>query len=505
MYGLYNTIKQKLNNYKQFPYQTNSKYKTKFELIRLSAVVCGIEFCYAAETAFVSPILLTIGMPVIFMTFSWCLSPLIGFFLVPALGSLSDKCKTCMGRRRPFILLYSIGILTGLLLVSNGKIIGKFLGDNYTNSYFANVTHNQTNNTLEKIVYSNQQLSDHKYGATLTVLGVLLLDLDCDACQSPSRAYLLDVTDPDQHSAGLTMFTVMAGIGGSLGYFMGGIPWEKTFLTSFLGDHVHILFTTVWIIYIVCMFVTLTASPEPDDIVPCLPLSNSRQFLVSYTSSTCLSNDDLMSSETYDNYYRRLKRQNSFKTNDDVISTISTGRIKVSYTDYLCSIIYMPSSLRWLCLTNFFCWMALVSYSLYFTDFVGQAVFGIKRVYIASQLIYSVGMLLMGILRHRIAVILLSGVAGVLYSTLFTIPYLLISKYHNSDVFEKLNKHSNTQVRGIGTDVAIVSSMVFLAQLFLSSTMGTLIHLAGSTVIVTVVAALLSTCGALSATRVLYL
>ena len=58
---------------------------------------------------------------------------------------------------------------------------------------------------------------------------------------------------------------------------------------------------------------------------------------------------------------------------------------------------------------------------------------GIKRVYIGSQLIYASGMLLMGFLRHRFAVIILSAVAGVLYSTLFTIPYLLISKYYTSN------------------------------------------------------------------------
>ena len=47
-----------------------------------------------------------------------------------------------------------------------------------------------------------------------------------------------------------------------------------------------------------------------------------------------------------------------------------------SLKQYLWSIIYMPASLRWLCLTNLFCWSSLVCYSLYFTDFVGQAVFG---------------------------------------------------------------------------------------------------------------------------------
>ncbi len=65
--------------------------------------------------------------------------------------------------------------------------------------------------------------------------------------------------------------------------------------------------------------------------------------------------------------------------------------------------------------------------------------------------------------------------------------------------------NADFQVRGIGTDVAVVSSMVFLAQLCLSLTMGTFIHLAGSTVVVTVVASFLSICGAVSATQVLYI
>jgi solute carrier family 45 protein 1/2/4 len=149
----------------------------------------------------------------------------------------------------------------------------------------------------------------------------------------------------------------MAGLGGCLGYFLGGIPWEHTFLTKILGDHIHVLFTLVWIIYIICMMLTLTASKEPTGVrnsIPNLVRSASCQFLVS-------------SVNIYDD------EEHSFESplNNDV---------KVSYLDYIRSIIYMPSSLRWLCLTNFFCWMALVSYSLFFTDFVGQAVFGKRSI-----------------------------------------------------------------------------------------------------------------------------
>jgi solute carrier family 45 protein 1/2/4 len=49
---------------------------------------------------------------------------------------------------------------------------------------------------------------------------------------------------------------------------------------------------------------------------------------------------------------------------------------EVKLKTYLVSIIRMPRSLFVLCLTNLFCWMSLVCYSLYFTDFVGQAVYG---------------------------------------------------------------------------------------------------------------------------------
>ena len=66
-------------------------------------------------------------------------------------------------------------------------------------------------------------------------------------------------------------------------------------------------------------------------------------------------------------------------------------------------------------------------------------------------------------------------------------------------------QHKREQVRGLGTDIAIVSSMVFFAQFLLSLCMGSLVHLCGSTVVVIWSAAVLSFFGALTATQVLYL
>jgi hypothetical protein len=53
-----------------------------------------------------------------------------------------------------------------------------------------------------------------------------------------------------------------------------------------------------------------------------------------------------------------------------------------------------------------------------------------KKVYVGGLLVYSSGMLLMAVTKHKIGVILFSWTAGVMYSTLFTMPYLLVAHYH---------------------------------------------------------------------------
>ena len=205
------------------------------------------------------------------MTLIWCLSPLLGFLLVPLLGSLSDRCKFKLGRRRPFILLLSAGIILGLILVPNGRSIGVLMGDKYiddafisstTDSPIATTTESiRQNDTRFNIFFRNVQQSDskstpsedsaqysdnsdniteeptqprnypHPFSILFTVLGVILLDFSCDACQSPCRAYMLDVTVPEDHSHGLSTFTVLAGK-------ILSICW--LFITSFSRNYTYI-------------------------------------------------------------------------------------------------------------------------------------------------------------------------------------------------------------------------------------------------------------------------
>ncbi|CAG4918935.1 unnamed protein product [Colias eurytheme] len=533
----------------------NSEYcdlfrrKNRIELMRISAAVMGIEFSYAGETAFVSPTLLQIGVPHQQMTLVWALSPLIGFFMTPLLGSLSDRCNSKYGRRRPFIVMMSIGVFLGLILVPNGEDIGYAFGD------LGSINRTTVPSALgpRSSALETQGTNHHPWGVLFTVLGTVLLDFDADACQSPARAYLLDVTVPEDHAKGLSTFTIMAGLGGFMGYALGGINWDETSLGDFFGGHVRAVFSLITIIFIVCVSATITSFKE----IPLDELHQYEEFRKSDESQEPpvvqvegiqeeqVEKDGLIKDGTV--MYGALEQ------NEGPSIPIPEGHGEpLSLKHYLLSIIMMPNSLRVVCLTNLFCWMAHVCYSLYFTDFVGESVYGgnpaapegsesrinyeagvrfgcwgmamyslscacystiieklikkhgAKKVYVGGLSTYSCGMMLLCILRAPAAVLLFSWTAGVMYSTLFTMPYLLVAHYHATGMWDSCGGGSGGS-RGIGTDVAVVSSCVFVAQLLVSCIMGVAVRAAGSTAAVVAVAATLAACAAVTATQITYL
>lgn len=109
--------------------------------------------------------------------------------------------------------LHSPKMISGLLLVPNGEDIGYSMGDFYphgddndTQLLLPVLPHRTSANKYDVMDASNQTseidpdlpnfITPHPWGVFFTILGTVLLDFDADACQSPSRAYLLDVTVP---------------------------------------------------------------------------------------------------------------------------------------------------------------------------------------------------------------------------------------------------------------------------------------------------------------------
>ncbi|XP_051660544.1 membrane-associated transporter protein isoform X5 [Manacus candei] len=92
-------------------------------LVMHSMVMFGREFCYAVEAAFVTPVLLSVGLPKNLYSLVWLISPILGFVLQPVVGSASDHCTCSWGRRRPYILGLGILMLVGMALYLNGDVM----------------------------------------------------------------------------------------------------------------------------------------------------------------------------------------------------------------------------------------------------------------------------------------------------------------------------------------------------------------------------------------------
>lgn len=64
----------------------------------------GIQAIWAAEFGTTTPYLQNIGLSPQWASQIWIAGPLMGFFVAPIIGSLSDNSQSRFGRRRPFML-----------------------------------------------------------------------------------------------------------------------------------------------------------------------------------------------------------------------------------------------------------------------------------------------------------------------------------------------------------------------------------------------------------------
>ncbi|KAK0134487.1 Proton-associated sugar transporter A [Merluccius polli] len=205
------------------------------ELLFNGCILFGIEFSYAMETAYVTPVLLQMGLPDQFYSLVWFISPILGFLVQPLLGAWSDRCTSRFGRRRPFIFALAIGALLGLTLVLNGRDIGSSLADTASN---------------------------HKWGIILTVCGVVLMDFSADSADNPSHAYMMDVCSPEDQDRGLNIHALLAGLGGGFGYIVGGINWDQTEFGRSMGGQLRVVYLFTSVTLVVATVMTLNSIPE---------------------------------------------------------------------------------------------------------------------------------------------------------------------------------------------------------------------------------------------------
>lgn len=157
-----------------------------------------------------------------------------------------------------------------------------------------------------------------------------------------------------------------------------------------LGGHVRAVFTLITFIFIFCVAITITSFRE----VPLAMLDSFSQIEDNDETDgagnygTMTENDEKNLDERKKSLVLELGKTNegySALPGENIAETSFSSQPLAappavesvpSLRHYLMSIVHMPKSIQTVCVTNFFCWSAHVCYSLYFTDFVGESVFG---------------------------------------------------------------------------------------------------------------------------------
>ncbi|XP_061656998.1 membrane-associated transporter protein isoform X2 [Syngnathoides biaculeatus] len=318
-------------------------------LILHGLVMFGREFCYAVEGAFVTPVLLSVGLPRSMYSLVWLISPILGFLLQPVIGSASDHCRSPWGRRRPYILTLGLLMLVGLTLFLNGDLV--------ISALIADRSARQT------------------WAIAVVMLGVVLFDFAADFIDGPIKAYLFDVCSYQDKERGLHYHALLTGLGGAFGYLVGAMDWGHTVLGQLLGSEYQVIYFFSALTWSVFLTVHLFSIPEQplDKVAARGPsaLSALRQLVSQRNSYGTLGK------EAKDPPLLPVPdiRTRSFSALGEAKQPNKEARERMTLKSLLKAIISMPNHYRFLCISHLLGWTAFLCNMLFFTDFMGQIVY----------------------------------------------------------------------------------------------------------------------------------
>jgi len=277
----------------------------------------------------------------------------------------------------------------------------------------------------------------------------------------------------------------MVSVGGCVGYLITAIDWASNPLGVSLGGQERAVFIVLIILFSCSFFLTFSAAHE-------VPLTDS-SYLDDHTNdSVSLESQGLLEGE------RGRRTKSELEPNGVIVSGITipvprsilSGTLtsllmscikRVMSSTPMRSLTSIPFVLRRLALANFCSWTAIMGFNLFYTDFVGQAVYGgdpgapegsdlrnlydhgvrigsfglllhcinsavyagiverfaahfdLRLAYVAGMATFVVAMLLMAVTNDTYVVNTMAALTGVAYATVTTAPFMLITSYHDDE------------------------------------------------------------------------
>jgi maltose/moltooligosaccharide transporter len=157
------------------------------------------------------------------------------------------------------------------------------------------------------------------------VLCLCLLDLSINVCMSPSRALLADLLPAKQLATGFSLQSLMIGLGGTLATWIASFDWLKHYpaMAAFAPSSMHVQFYLCAALFLTFILVTVVFTRENQEIVAA-----------------------------------------------DAEPSASGG-----LSAMMAAIKHMPPTMQKLCVVQFFTWMGLFCFFIYYNVAVAKGVF----------------------------------------------------------------------------------------------------------------------------------
>ena len=342
-------------------------------ILMLAAAALGIEVAFSVEAGYAIPTVLKGGMPKGYTSFMWAFSPILGIFFQSYIGSASDRCRSKWGRRRPFILAGGLAVCFSLTLFAYGRPISATL------------------------FYGN------KFLATLVVF--VLMDFSLDQFEPPVRMYLLDVVSPEDSDKANNVYSAMMAFGSFIGSLICAVNWGSLSITGVRSEddtaeytdldlQVKVVFGITLVVFVTCLVITLCSFQERRysiNVVADHPKVLKPNLLEEFQELGSQTDDfedfETMSPEVVSEGGKngilseaddRIQEQGRFSpleidsedgccNFEDICESFYSSREFLKYISY-------PTLLLWL--TEFFGWFVYVCVNIYFTDYVGEVIYG---------------------------------------------------------------------------------------------------------------------------------
>lgn len=180
------------------------------QLFLLTCSLVGLQFAWGTEMTYCSPFLLSLGMSKSGLSLVWVAGPLSGLVMQPLVGMVSDRWTGKWGRRRPFMVAGTVGVVLCLLLLGwCGDLVGMFV-----------------------------EGEDRKRSLTIAVAVVViyLLDFIINIVQSTCRSLIVDTLPIEKQPLGSAWASRMSGLGSILVYGVGALDLNKVLGATLFGD-----------------------------------------------------------------------------------------------------------------------------------------------------------------------------------------------------------------------------------------------------------------------------